>query len=66
MWQFSENYGSLVGKLDQAIVDGISCLILEGFRPKKEKEGPRELLSGVNLRVIRVAQISLCDIFGKI
>ena len=41
MWQFSENYDSLVGKLDQAIVDGIRCLILEGFRPKKE--GPERI-----------------------
>jgi len=64
VWQFSENYGSLVGKLDQATVDGIRCLILEGFRPKKE--GAARIAVWRELRVIRDAQISLCDIFGKI
>jgi hypothetical protein len=43
--------------------DEIGGLILEGVCPKK---GRRELLHGVNLRVIRDAQISLYDIFGKI
>ena len=48
----------------QAIADGISYLILEGFCPKK-KCGDKCSLE-VNLRVIRDAQIGLCDIFGKI
>jgi hypothetical protein len=44
--------------------DEISGLILEDFRLKNG--GGQELQHAANLRVIRDAQISLCDIFGKI
>jgi hypothetical protein len=57
VWPFWENYGSPVGKIDQVLVDGISCLILEGFRPKRR--GQREL------RVIRVAQIGCATYSAK-
>ncbi len=60
----SVNYSSLVkvSSTRLAMADGIGGLILEGVCPKKKSR--RELQLGSDLRVIRDAQIILCDIFG--
>ena len=65
MWLFQRTALSGEGKLDRHIkADEICSLILEGFCPKRMVW--QELLPGVNLRVIRDAQIILCDINAQI